>query len=149
MRWPACSCSPWDWRSGAGSGPGRCRRSPSSIWGCGSISCSRPRARAGASGPAEGGNRLWIRRFDQLDATPLAGPEGAGTPFFAPDGQRVGFVKAGTAIRVASLAGAPTVTLTEKANTTGADWGDDGYLYFEVDSGIGRLRATGGDIEQV
>jgi len=101
------------------------------------------------SGPAEGGNRLWLRRFDQLDATPLAGTEGAGTPFFAPDGQRVGFVKGGTAIRIASLAGAPTVTLTEKANTTGADWGDDGYIYFEVDSGIGRMRATGGDIESV
>jgi eukaryotic-like serine/threonine-protein kinase len=101
------------------------------------------------SGPAEGGNRLWVRRFDQLDATPLAGTEGAGTPFFAPDGQRIGFVKTGTAIRVASLAGAPTVTLTEKANTTGADWGDDGYIYFEVDSGLGRMRATGGDIEPV
>ena len=101
------------------------------------------------SGPAEGGNRLWIRRFDQLDATPIAGTEGAGTPFFSPDGQRVGFVKAGTMLRIASLAGAPTVTLSEKLNTTGGDWGGDGYLYFEVDSGIGRMRATGGDIEPV
>jgi eukaryotic-like serine/threonine-protein kinase len=101
------------------------------------------------SGPAEGGNRLWVRRFDQLDATPVVGTEGAGTPFFSPDGQRVGFVKAGTSIRIASLAGAPTVTLTDKANTTGGDWASDGYLYFEVDSGIGRMPATGGNIEPV
>jgi serine/threonine-protein kinase len=101
------------------------------------------------SGPAEGGSRLWLRRLEQLDATPIAGTEGGATPFFSPDGQRVGFVKGGTSIRVASLAGAPTVTLTDKANTTSGDWGDDGYIYFEVDSGIARMRATGGDIEPV
>jgi serine/threonine-protein kinase len=101
------------------------------------------------SGPAEGGNRLWIRRFDQLDASPIAGTEGAGTPFFSPEGDRVGFVKAGTAIRIASLAGAPTVTLSDKLNTTGGDWGNDGFIYFEVDSGIARMRATGGEIEPV
>jgi serine/threonine-protein kinase len=101
------------------------------------------------SGPADGGNRLWVRRLDQLDATPIAGTEGAGTPFVSPDGQRVGFVKGGTQIRIASLAGAPTVTLADGVNTTGGDWGADGYVYFEVDSGVGRMRATGGDIEPV
>ncbi len=101
------------------------------------------------SGPAEGGNRLWVRRFDQLDAVPIAGTEGAGTPFLSPDGQRVAFVKAGTSIRIASLAGAPTVTLSDKVNTTGGDWATDGYIYFEVDSGLGRMPASGGDIEPV
>jgi serine/threonine-protein kinase len=101
------------------------------------------------SGPADGGNRLWLRRLDQLDATPIAGTEGGASPFFSPDGQRVGFLKEGTAVRIASLAGAPTVTLTEKANTTSGDWGDDGYLYFEVDSGVARMPAAGGEIEPV
>jgi Tol biopolymer transport system component len=100
-------------------------------------------------GPAEGGRRLWIRRLDQLDATPIAGTENASMPFFSPDGRRVGFVRNGTEVRVASLAGAPTITLTDKANTTSGDWGDDGYIYFEVDSGVARMRATGGDIEPV
>ncbi|MEO7137032.1 MAG: protein kinase [Gemmatimonadales bacterium] len=101
------------------------------------------------SGPADGGNRLWLRQLDQLDATPIAGTEGGSSPFFSPDGKRIGFLKDGTAVRIASLAGAPTVTLTDKANTTSGDWGDDGYIYFEVDSGVARMRATGGEIEPV
>jgi serine/threonine-protein kinase len=99
------------------------------------------------SGPGEGGTRLWLRRIDQLDATPIAGTEGAASPFFSPDGQRIGFIKDGTQVRIASLAGAPTVTLTDKANTTSGDWGADGYVYFEVDSGVARMRAAGGSIE--
>jgi eukaryotic-like serine/threonine-protein kinase len=101
------------------------------------------------SGPADGGNRLWVRLFDQLDATPIAGTENGSSPFFSPDGKRVGFIKEGTSVRIASLAGAPTVTLTDKANSTSGDWGDDGYIYFEVDSGVARMRATGGEIEPV
>jgi hypothetical protein len=100
-------------------------------------------------GPAEGGTRLWLRRIDQLDATPIAGTEGASHPFFSPDGSRVGFIKNGTEVRIASLAGAPTVTLFDKANTSSGDWGDDGYVYFEVDSGVARMRASGGEIEPV
>ena len=101
------------------------------------------------SGPADGGSRLWFRPLDQLDATPIAGTENGSSPFFSPDGKRVGFIKEGTQVRIASLAGAPTVTLTDKANTTSGDWGDDGYIYFEVDSGVARMRASGGEIEPV
>jgi serine/threonine-protein kinase len=101
------------------------------------------------SGPADGGSRLWFRPLDQLDATPIAGTENGSSPFFSPDGKRVGFIKEGTSVRIASLAGAPTVTLTDKANTTSGDWGEDGYIYFEVDSGVARVRATGGEIEPV
>jgi serine/threonine-protein kinase len=113
------------------------------------IALSRDGRAVAYTGPAEGGTRLWLRRMDQLDATPIAGTEGASNPFFSPDGGRVGFLKNGTEVRVASLAGAPTVTLTDKANSTSADWGEDGYVYFEVDSGLGRMRATGGEIEPV
>ncbi len=100
-------------------------------------------------GPSETGHRLWLRRFDQLDATPIAGTEGASGPFFSPDGKRVGFLRQGTAVLIASLGGAPTITLTDKANTSSAYWGDDGYIYFEVDSGVARIRATGGETEPV
>ena len=46
-----------------------------------------------------------------------------------------------------SLDGGPTQSLTDSAKTTGGDWGRDGYVYFEVDSGVARIRASGGPIE--
>jgi serine/threonine-protein kinase len=98
-------------------------------------------------GPAQRGTQLWVREHDQLSATPVTGTEGAGTPFFSPDGRHVGFVLGGTKVRTVSLDGGPTQSLTDSANTTGGDWGPDGYVYFEVDSGIARIRETGGPIE--
>ena len=100
-------------------------------------------------GPGEAGARLWLRRLDQLSATPITGTEGASSPFFSPDGRKLGFIHEGTSVRIASLDGAPTVTLTDKANSTAGDWGDDGYVYFEVDSGLARMRPSGGAIEPV
>ncbi|HEX9054047.1 MAG TPA: protein kinase [Gemmatimonadales bacterium] len=117
--------------------------------GGGRIAISPDGRKLAYSGPVEGGTRLWLRRLDQLDATAVAGTEGAASPSFSPDGQRIAFVKEGTQVRIASLSGAPTVTLTDKANTTSCDWGDDGYIYFEVDSGLARMRATGGSIEPI
>ena len=100
-------------------------------------------------GPGEGGPRLWLRRLDQLDATPISGTEGGASPFFSPDGRQVGFINRGRTVRLVSLEGGPPLTLTDSANTTGGDWGADGFVYFETDSGIGRARATGGPLEQV
>ena len=98
-------------------------------------------------GPAQRGTQLWLREHDQLSSTPIPGTEGAGTPFFSPDGRQIGFVLDGTKLRTVSLDGGPTQSLTDSANTTGGDWGTDGYVYFEVDSGIARIRASGGPLE--
>jgi Tol biopolymer transport system component/tRNA A-37 threonylcarbamoyl transferase component Bud32 len=117
--------------------------------GGGRIALSRDGRLLVYSGPGDGGTRLWLRRMDQLGATPIGGTDAASNPFFSPDGNRVGYIKNGNEVRVASLAGAPTITLTDKANSTSGDWGDDGYIYFEVDSGLARMRATGGEIEPV
>jgi serine/threonine-protein kinase len=120
---------------------------PPAATGGGRIALS-PDGRALAyRGPSGSGSLLWLRRLDQLNATPIPGTEGAQSPFFSPDGKQVGFIKNGTMVRIASIGGAPTVTLTDKANSTGGDWGDDGNIYFEVDSGLARMPATGGPIE--
>jgi serine/threonine-protein kinase len=100
-------------------------------------------------GPGEGGSRLWLRRRDQLGAAPISGTDGGLSPFFSPDGRQVGFITRGRTVRVVSLEGGPPLTLTDSANTTGGDWGSDGYVYFEVDSGISRIRSTGGSVEPV
>jgi eukaryotic-like serine/threonine-protein kinase len=100
-------------------------------------------------GPAERGGQLWLREHDQLNSTPIAGTEGAGTPFFSPDGRHVGFLVSGTKVRTVSLDGGPVLTLSDSANSTGGSWGSDGYIYFEVDSGIGRMPSSGGSTELI
>ena len=98
-------------------------------------------------GPADRGTRLWMREHDQLSSSPIPGTEGAASPFFAPDGRHIGFLVGGQKLRTVSLDGGPTLTLTDSANSTGGDWGPDGYVYFEVDSGLARIRASGGPME--
>ena len=101
------------------------------------------------TGPGQGASQLWVRRLDQLTSTPIAGTEGGYSPFFSPDGRQVGFIKGGNTLRLASLDGAPTVTLLDTANTVSADWSADGWIYIEGGAGILRLRPTGGAVEPV
>jgi Tol biopolymer transport system component len=98
-------------------------------------------------GPGEGSARLWLRDLDKLRPTPIPGTDGAVSPFFAPDGRHLGFIRNGRTVRALSLDGGPPLTLSDSINSTSGDWGDDGYVYVEVDSGIARVRATGGPLE--
>jgi Tol biopolymer transport system component len=100
-------------------------------------------------GRGEGTTRLFVKDADQLSPTPLQGTEGASSPFFSPDGRQLGFVKDGKTVRILPLEGGSPLTLTDSANATAADWGSDGYVYFETDSGLARIRATGGRSERV
>ncbi len=100
-------------------------------------------------GRSDGQTRLFIKDADQLNPVALSGTEGGSSPFFSPDGKQLGFVKDGKIVRVMPLEGGAPLTLTDSANTTGADWGSDGYIYFENERGIARMRATGGSTEQI
>ena len=100
-------------------------------------------------GPGDKGTRLWLREHDQLNATPISGTEGGASPFFSPDGRHVGFLVNGSTLRTASLDGGPTQTLSDSVNSTGGDWGPDGYIYVEGDSGLLRIRAVGGPREPI
>ena len=42
-----------------------------------------------------GSTQLYLRSIDRFEATPIAGTQGAETPFFSPDGQSVGFFAEG------------------------------------------------------
>ncbi|HKV76236.1 MAG TPA: protein kinase [Gemmatimonadales bacterium] len=100
-------------------------------------------------GRGEGNTRIWIKEAGQINPTPLAGTEGGLSPFFSPDGSHLGFVKDGRTVRVIPLDGGSALTLVDSANATAAYWGGDGYVYFEVDSGISRIKSTGGPREPV
>ncbi len=100
-------------------------------------------------GPAERGTRLWLRELDQLTSTPIPGTEGAGSPFFSPDGRHVGFLVNGIRLLTVSLDGGPVLTLSDSVNSSGGDWGEDGYVYVEGEAGILRVKASGGSTEVV
>jgi Tol biopolymer transport system component len=89
-----------------------------------------------------GESRLWQRRLDSLDASPLAGTEGARAPDISPDGRSVAFVAHG-ALKTMSLDGGPAVTVAPRGDAP--SWGEAGTLYFGLDGVIHRIQATGGD----
>jgi len=115
----------------------------------GNIAISPDGGRLAYVGPGEGGTRLWLRQHDRLRPTPITGTEGGVSPFFSPDGRQLGFILNGRTVRILSLEGGPPLTLSDSINSSGGDWGSDGYVYIETDSGLGRIRATGGAIEPV
>ena len=56
------------------------------------------------SGVQGGRQQLFLRALDQLSATPMAGTDGASSPFFSPDGRWVGFWSAGAMKKMPSVA---------------------------------------------
>jgi serine/threonine-protein kinase len=73
--------------------------------------------------------QLYLRRLDAYEVKPLQGTMGADTPFFAPDGNWVGFFAEGKLKKVA-LSGGPPVVLCDAPSGRGASWGDDGRIVF-------------------
>ena len=87
-------------------------------------------------GPGDdGGNALWIKERGELRARRIPGTEGEFLqPFFAPDGQRVGFFQATPtserALKVVSLEDPGIITLADSGLFRyGGSWGRDGDIY--------------------
>jgi len=86
-------------------------------------------------------SQLLIRAFNQLRATAVPGTEGVGSPFFSPDGARVGFLEE-EKLRIASINGGPPIMVTDTlTGTSGASWGPDDIIYVDgTAEGTGLLR---------
>jgi serine/threonine-protein kinase len=94
---------------------------------------------------SDGSTRLYVRSLDAFDAKPLEGTEGARYPFFAPDGQSIGFFAAGKLKRVSISGGAPVVICDVPDVGRGGTWGSDGTIVFDPgESGLLRISAQGG-----
>jgi serine/threonine-protein kinase len=86
---------------------------------------------------------LMVRRWDEVEASPVRGTEDAAFPAPSPDGTELAFEQ-NDEVRVLSLAGGPVRTLMAG---WGPVWGADGYIYSSQDSAIFRVPSAGGAAE--
>ena len=93
----------------------------------------------GPSGAAR--DQLWVRRWDDPDASPVRGTESARYPTVSPDGRWLAFDQDGL-VKVLSFEGGPAVELTRGIFPR---WGPDEFVYATaIDLGIVRVPAAGG-----
>ncbi len=98
-----------------------------------------------------GGTRqIFLRALDSLEAKPLAGTEGANTPFFSPDGQSLGFFAEGK-LKKLSASGGAALTLANAAVPSGATWASDGSIVFapNTTSVLQRISDVGGTPQEL
>jgi serine/threonine-protein kinase len=92
----------------------------------------------------EANQRLYLRRLNSLDSTPIAGTDGGINPFLSPDGNWIGFWVSGQLKKVPLTGGVPVSICTTAM--MGASWGvDDTILIGGIFAGILRVPASGGN----
>jgi serine/threonine-protein kinase len=94
------------------------------------------------TGGGMGETKLYLRRMDRLETSPLPGTDGAASPFFSSDGQSVGFFANGK-LKTIRVDGSRPIELCDAPNPQGASWGRDGMIYFADTFGSGRVSNRG------
>jgi serine/threonine protein kinase/Tol biopolymer transport system component len=94
--------------------------------------------------------RLYLRSLGSPEIIVVPKSEGAGSPFFSPDGQWVAFFARGWLRKAAVQGGAP-VDLCRAASDRGGTWLADGTIVFSpfYTAGLYRIPAEGGEMEAV
>jgi serine/threonine-protein kinase len=86
---------------------------------------------------------LYLRPLDSLEARPIAGTEGAMSPFFSQDSRWIGFF-AGGKLKKVSLDGGPVAILVDAPSSLGgASWSSQGTLAFHVQA-LRQISQEGG-----
>jgi Tol biopolymer transport system component len=94
-----------------------------------------------------GQSQLWLRSLDSPLARPLAGTEGASSPFWSPDNRSIGFF-ADNKLKLMDIDGGSVKTLVSVAPAPlGGAWNSDGTIVFSTNPGgpIFRISAEGGE----
>jgi len=94
-------------------------------------------------------DQLFLRPLDGLRAEPVAGTEGAASPFFSPDSQWIAFF-AGSKLKKAPVAGGAAITLCDARGRDfqeGGTWGSNNIILFQPKGAGGaflEIPASGG-----
>ena len=88
---------------------------------------------------------LAVRRLEETTITPLAGTEGASSPFFSPDGKWIGYF-AGRKLRKIAVGGSESVTLCDAMVDQGGTWTEDGQIIATLSTSgeLSSVPASGG-----
>jgi serine/threonine protein kinase/Tol biopolymer transport system component len=88
---------------------------------------------------------LWLRPIDRNEPRPLAGTQGAGEPFWSPDGTSIGFFAGGKLKRIA-VNGGPAQVICDAPVPHGGSWSREGVILFCGDDNgpLSRVDARGG-----
>lgn len=100
------------------------------------------------TGTSSGGTELRLRRLDSTDVTTLA--SGAYNPFFAPDGNWIGFATTNSLRRIPVTGGTP-LDIVAVNRSRGAAWTSDGDIVFaeSPNSVLKRISADGGEVTEI
>ena len=90
--------------------------------------------------------KLYVRLLHRFESEPLAGTDGAHSPFFSPDSHWVGFFTA-TELRKVAVEDGRIVTLCDVRDTArgqfaSGHWARDGHIFFSNGSGTAVLRVS-------
>ena len=93
---------------------------------------------------AEGKRLLWVRSLDSLTAQPLAGTDGAVSPFWSPDSHFIGYFVSAKLYKIDASGGSPQA-LCDVGENRGGTWNRDGVILFGGSDGLHRVSAQGGN----
>ncbi len=94
--------------------------------------------------------QLYLRSLDRLDATLMAGTDGASDPFFSDDGQWVAFYTAGRIRKVSIFGGGSQDVCDVEGFMRGGTWSGTSDIFFgHLNRGIFRVPAAGGTPAEV
>ena len=100
--------------------------------------------------PAKDLPRLYVRPLESSEAFPLAGTEGAQSPFWSPDGRKIGFFSGGK-LKAVEIQGGGVTPICDALTGRGGSWAEDGTIIFAPGfrGPIYRVPASGGTPMQV
>jgi serine/threonine protein kinase/Tol biopolymer transport system component len=102
----------------------------------------------GSSGEKE---QLYLRAIDSMVSNPLAGTEGAISPFWSPDSRNIGFFADGKIQRI-PVAGGPPQLICDGGIEALPNWGPSGQILFiqlGPSAGLWAVDAAGGEPRRI